>query len=78
MVELLHGGDVHALVGAMGVLNGRSEGNHLHTRVVASDDAALQACVDSDDAGLGVELLLLDLLHHLQDMPVEIGFPSRV
>ena len=34
--------------------------------------------MDGDDARLCVELLLIHLLHHLQDMPVEIGLPSRV
>ena len=62
----------------MRMFDSRTEGDHIHTRVVATNDTALQAGVDDHDARLGLELTLVDCLHRVHDTAVDVRLPAGI
>ena len=62
----------------MGAVQRRAEGDHLHVGILASEQAALQSCVDGHHGGLFLVELLVGLFHHLQQAALHIGLPSRI
>ena len=73
-----HGGNVHLLVRAVGVLDGRTYGNHLPGRIFGTHDGAFQAAVGGHNLhGMAVNFLEL-LHHHLVDGGVQFGCPAGI
>src|SRR5690606_7665908 len=59
-------------------LDGWTKGNHLHLRIIGTNDTALQACMASLYLGFMPETLGIKLLHQFQYTAFRIRFPTRI
>lgn len=75
--ERFGGIDLEALARGMGREEGRSETHHIHARILAEDDGALQSGVVSLYRSLFACLLLVDLFEQIENLAVEDSDPSR-
>ena len=78
VVEFDAAGDVGALVGAVRALESRSEADHIHVRILAAEEAAFQASVDSHDSGFLLVEFFVGLLHSFEERALHVGFPTRI
>ena len=76
--EGLHALDKQGFVGGVWVDQSRAKAHHVPVRVLRTEDPAFQTGMDDHDFGFLAELLLVDLLHQVEDGRVDVGFPAGI
>ena len=77
-IELAHRGDLHPLVGRMGIADRGAERDHVQFGIGAADHAALQPRMDRHDGRPAAVERLVGGGHRFEDRGVHVGIPAVV
>ena len=74
--ELIHRGNLQALVGRVDTTQGGTKRHHLQLGVFLQEEATLQACVNGPHNGLFIKEFLVGIHTHFQQFAVWVGSPT--